>query len=47
MNVRINLGSLKDKEFAAKLQAEAAELEYLACAQEKELLDEINEELKV
>ena len=47
MNVRINLGSLKDKEFAAKLQAEAAELEHLACAKEKELLDEINEELKV
>ena len=47
MNVRINLGSLKDKEFAAKLQTEAAELERLACAKEKELLDEINEELKV
>ena len=47
MNVRINLGSLKDKEFAAKLQTEAAELEHLACAKEKELLDEINEELKV
>ena len=47
MNVRINLGSLKDKEFVAKLQAEACELERLACAKEKELLDEINEELKV
>ena len=47
MNVRINLGSLKDKEFVAKLQAEADELERLACAKEKELLDEINEELKV
>ena len=45
MNVRINLGSLKDKEFVAKLQAEADELERLTCA--KELLDEINEELKV
>lgn len=47
MNVRINLGSLKDKEFVAKLQAEADELERLACAQEKELLDEINQELKL
>ena len=37
MNVRINLGSLKDKEFVAKLQSEADELEHLACAKEKEL----------
>ena len=47
MNVRINLGSLKDKEFVAKLQTEADELERLACAREKELLDEINQELKL
>ena len=47
MNVRINLGSLKDKEFVSKLQSEADELERLACAKEKELLDEINQELKV
>lgn len=47
MNVRINLGSLKDKEFVAQLQAEADELERLACAKEKELLDEINQELKL
>ena len=47
MNVRINLGSLKDKEFVSKLQSEADELEHLACAKEKELLDEINQELKV
>lgn len=47
MNVRINLGSLKDKEFVAKLQADADELECLACEKEKELLDEINQELKV
>lgn len=47
MNVRINLGSLKDKEFVAKLQEEANELERNACAKEKELLDEINQELKV
>lgn len=47
MNVRINLGSLKDKEFVAQLQTEADELEHLACAKEKELLDEINQKLKV
>lgn len=47
MNVRINLGSLKDKEFVAKLSNEADELERLAYAKEKELLDEINQELKV
>lgn len=47
MNVRINLGSLKDKEFVASLQEEADELERNACAKEKELLDEINQELKV
>lgn len=47
MNVRINLGSLKDKEFVAQMQAETADLEHQACAMEKELLDEINEELKV
>lgn len=46
MNVRINLGSLKDKEFAAKLQTEAAELERLAC-QRKRIVGRINEELKV
>lgn len=46
MNVRINLGSLKDKEFVAKLQQEADELEHLACAKESELLNEINQELK-
>lgn len=47
LNVRINLGSLKDKEFVAKLQSEADELERLACDKEKELLDEIEQELKV
>lgn len=47
MNVRINLGSLKDKEYVARLQAEADELERLACEKEKELLEEINQELKV
>lgn len=47
LNVRINLGSLKDKEFAAQLQIEADELERQAYAIEKELLDEINKELRV
>lgn len=47
LNVRINLGSLKDKEFVAKLSDEADELERLACEKEKELLDEINQELRV
>lgn len=47
LNVRINLGSLKDKEFVAQLQQEADELGQLACAKEKELLEAINQELKV
>lgn len=47
MNVRINLGSLKDKEFALAMQAEADGLEQQALAKEKELLDEINRMLRV
>mgnify|MGYP000820222953 CR=1 FL=1 len=47
MNVRINLASLKDKEFVSKLQNEADALEQHAGEKEKELLDEINLELKV
>lgn len=47
LNVRINLGSLKDKEFVVQLQQEADELRQLACAKEKELLEAINQELKV
>lgn len=47
MNVRINLGSLKDKEFALAMQAEADRLEQQAQAKEKELLDEINRTLRV
>ena len=47
MNVRINLGSLKDKEFALAMQAEADGLEQQALAKEKELLDEINHTLRV
>ena len=47
MNVRINLGSLKDKVFVEQLQSEADELERNACAKEKELLDAVNKELRV
>lgn len=47
MNVRINFGSLKDKEFALAMQAEADGLEQQALAKEKELLDEINRTLRV
>lgn len=47
MNVRINLSSLKDKIFVEQLQAEADELEHKACEKEKELLDVINQDLRV
>ncbi len=47
LNVRINLGSLKDAEFAASMQAEADELERTAIEKEKALLDDINKELRV
>lgn len=47
LNVRINLGSLKDKDFALKLQAEADELERNACAKAEQLLAEVGRELRV
>lgn len=47
MNVRINLGSLKDKAFVEQLHSEADELERNACMKEKELMDVINQELRV
>lgn len=47
MNVRINLGSLKDRAFVEKLQCEADELERNAHAKEKELLDVVNQDLRV
>ena len=47
MNVRINLGTLKDKAFVAELQAEADELERKTCEKEKELLDIVNQDLRV
>ena len=47
LNVRINLGSIKDKTFADELQREADVLERLACEREKEVLDVVNQELRV
>lgn len=47
MNVRINLGSLKDKAFVAQLQSEADELERNAGLKEKELLEAIKQDLRV
>ena len=45
LNVRINLGSLKDKTFVDELKREADHLEQLACIREKELLEVVNQEL--
>lgn len=47
MNVRINLGSLKDKVLAGELSAETDRLERMAIEKEKELLDAVNQELKI
>lgn len=47
LNVRINLGSLKDKEFVGQLQQEADEMEQNACMREKELLNAVGQELRV
>ena len=47
LNVRINLGSIKDKIFADELQREADVLERMACDREKEVLDVVNQELRV
>lgn len=47
MNVRINLGSLKDRAFVEEMQTEADTLEAAACAKEKELLDTVNQDLSV
>lgn len=47
MNVRINLGSLKDLEYVKKMQSEADDLEKKACTKEKNLLDEISQKLRV
>ncbi len=47
LNVRINLGSIKDKAFVQQLQDEADQLEREACAREKELLEIVNQDLRV
>lgn len=47
LNVRINLTSLDDKDFAQALQTEADELERLALSQEQTLLEQINQELRL
>jgi methenyltetrahydrofolate cyclohydrolase len=47
MNVRINLCSLKDRSYVLKMQNEVDALEQRACAKEKELLNDINQELKL
>ena len=43
----VNLGTLKDKAFVAELQSEADELERKTCEKEKELLDIVNQDLRV
>lgn len=47
LNVKINLGSLKDKDFVHQLQSEADEMELNACMREKELLNAVGQELRV
>lgn len=47
LNVRINLSSLKDKEFVQQLRANADAMELEACQKEKELLDAVNQDLNV
>lgn len=47
LNVRINLSSLKDKEFVLQLQTEADRMEQTALQKEKELLDAVNQDLRV
>jgi formiminotetrahydrofolate cyclodeaminase len=45
LNVKINLGSLKDADYVAGMKKEADELEKKACEKESELLKEINRKL--
>ena len=47
LNVRINLCSIKDKAFADDLQQKADILERQTLEREKEVLDAINQELRV
>lgn len=46
MNVRINLGSLKDKKFVREMTEEADKLEQMACEKEMALLETIKQELE-
>ena len=45
LNVKINLGSLKDADYVARMKKEADELEKKTCEKESELLKEINKKL--
>ena len=47
LNVRINLGSLKDRDFVLQLQTEADAIGQTACQREKDLLDAVNQDLRV
>ncbi len=47
MNVRINLGSIKDTAFVEHVQAEADDLEREAIERERELLEIVNQDLRV
>lgn len=40
-NVKINLGSIKDEEYVAKMSARVSELEYIAMKREKDILDKV------
>lgn len=46
MNVRINLGSIKDADFVASMKAEADALEREACEKERILLEAVKQELE-
>lgn len=46
LNVKINAGSLKDREIADRLVAEADELIERACCEEKEILEIVNSKIK-
>lgn len=45
MNVRINLGSIKDAEFVGKMSEEADKLEQEACEKEKVVLDAVKQKI--
>jgi formiminotetrahydrofolate cyclodeaminase len=47
LNVRINLGSVKDKVFAGDMQREADEIEAKAREKETKLLNKVNKDLRV